>query len=241
MISYPTPRSGRAAPGFSFALLAGAIAFTLLLLAGIMAAHGREARFERLLADQAIARLNAELAQPGERVAVFGDSHAAFLAQAGEICGSEPLDAGIGGVTALDYLSLIRERLSFPKPIKVAVLSVGTNSARRKIVPHDVSDFRQEASALVAALSPAVGELYVAGPPPIGAEATAQYDLAALGRYTAVLAEICRTARCTFIDPYSAIRSTDPMIARPGQMSADGVHLADYRAASRVLANAVCR
>lgn len=240
MNSHRLTRSGRTAPGFSFGRLSAALAVSFLLIAGSTVAHGREPRFERLLADQAIARLNAELAQPGDRVAVFGDSHAALLAQAGKICGSEPLDAGIGGITAPDYLALIRDRLSFPKPIKVAVLSVGTNSARRKMTPHDVSDFRQEASALIEALSPVVGALYVAGPPPLGAEAAGQYDLPALGRYTAVLAEICRAGHCTFIDPYAGIRSADPMIARPGQMSGDGVHLADYRAASRVLAKAIC-
>lgn len=245
MTTHRPTRSGHAAPGLLFRCLAGAAAFAILLIAGggagILAAHGREPRFERLLADQAIARLQADLDHPGERIAFFGDSHAAFLARAGDICGAPPLDAGIGGITASDYLALIRDRLTFPRPIGTAVLSVGTNDARRKVQGHDVAEFRQDASALVAALSAAVGRLYVVAPPPLGLEAASQYDLAALGRYTAVLAEICRSARCTFIDPYAKIRGDDPFVAIAGIMSADGVHLADYRPTSRAIGEAVCR
>ncbi|MBX9911592.1 MAG: SGNH/GDSL hydrolase family protein [Beijerinckiaceae bacterium] len=219
-----------------------AVALAVLAAAGLWLVFWLEGvdrgRYAHLATPERIAGLNRAFAEMGDDVVLFGDSHSEFIGDPSPLCGRSVINAGVGGVSARGYLNLLVE-LRMPRRAKAGLLSIGVNSARKKLLPRSRSDFRDNASDLIAALQQRTQRLVVTALPPVGAEAARLYDLDALKAYSEELDGICRTAGCRFLDPFADIRSENPVIARPGS-TRDGVHLVDYRAPLAKSATLLC-
>jgi len=209
----------------------GLSALALLVLTGTLGfwLEGRDrGEYRHLIAPERIATLHRAFAAMGDDIVLLGDSHSEFIGDPSPLCGRPVINAGVGGVSARGYLNLLDE-LPMPRRANAGLLSIGVNSARKKLLPRSRGDFRDNASALVAALQQRTQRLVVTALPPVGAEAARLYDLDALGAYSEELEGICHKAGCRFVDPFADIRSENPVIARPGS-TRDGVHLVDYSA-----------
>lgn len=185
-------------------------------------------RYDHLIAPDRIAALNRSFAAMGDAIVLFGDSHSEFIGDPSPLCGKPVINAGVGGVSTRGYLLLL-DRLIMPRRASAGLLTIGTNSALAKTLPRSRAAFRDNASALIAALKLRTDRLVVTALPPVGADVAHLFDLAAVKAYSEELESICRKAGCGFLDPFAASRSDNPAIARPGVMR-DGVHLIDYRA-----------
>ncbi|AMJ60505.1 SGNH/GDSL hydrolase family protein [Bosea sp. PAMC 26642] len=222
-----------------------ATAVVLLLMAGagavfLMLDGLDRGRYGHLIAPGRIAALKTEVAAAQGAVVFLGDSHATFLGETPSFCGRRTVNAALGGISAAGYLALLGE-IGTPPRAAMGILSIGTNSARRKLLPRSVQAFRTNAQALIAALSPVTERLFILAVPPVAAEEIATFDRAALAGYSRSLSELCHAPGCRFLDPYAGLRSaTDPVVAKPGATVADGVHLADYAAMRGAVSNAVC-
>ncbi len=211
-----------AAVAVALAVVAAAGLWLVLWLEGV-----DRGRYAHLATPERIAGLNRAFAEMGDDVVLFGDSHSEFIGDPSPLCGRQAINAGIGGISARGYLNLL-DQLRMPRRAYAGLLTIGTNSALDKPLPRSRAAFRDNAAALVAALQTRTQWLVVTAVPPVGPDVAHLFDLAALEAYSEELEGICRKAGCRFLDPFSAIRSENPVIARPGAMR-DGVHLVDYR------------
>lgn len=244
--STPGASSGRLPPWCLALMRPRWLALAALLLGGsvlgawlMLSASLERARYDHLISRQQIEDLNRKLAATKNGTVFFGDSHALFLSGKEPFCGKAVVDAGVGGITITGYRALL-EKLELPSRVPMGVLSIGTNSARRKFLPRSVSQFGDEAEAIIGKLLKHTDFLVVLPLAPVAGNVMPTFDRPALAGFSDKLEALCRLPHCTFIDPYRAIRSNDPLIARPGAMEPDGVHPADYAGARRTLEKAVC-
>lgn len=220
-------------------------ALAVLLLGGGAAialwrdGHDR-GEYKHLLPRERLAAINDAFAAMDDVVVLFGDSHNALLGDPGPLCGRPVVNAGVGGISVNGYRNLFTE-LRMPRPARAALLTIGSNTARKKWLPRSRSAFRDNATALIAAIQAHTKRLVVTAVPPVSADVAHRYDLAALKAYSDELEAICRRAGCLFVDPFAGSRSENPVLARPGVVLSDGVHLADYSAPLATSAALLCR
>lgn len=176
-------------------------------------------------------------AMPPGAVLIAGNSHANLAAQGGLPC-TPLVDAGFPGARA-GAVAQGLSGLRAAAPARLGVLLVGTNDIRRGGAPlsrRARTRFAAEAAADLAWLGANADAVVVAAVPPIGPEAAGKRDPAAVEVYSAILRDLCRDAgRCRFADPFAALRSHEPGLARPGALT-DAIHLADYPAMLAALA-----
>lgn len=219
------------------ALLLGGSLFAAWL---VLSAPLERARYDHLIGQRQLEDLNRNLAAAKAETVFFGDSHAVFMSEKDPFCGKAVLNAGVGGITTTGYRAFM-EKLALPSRIPMGILSIGTNSARRKFLPRNVSRFGVEAEAIIAKLLKRTEFLVVFPLPPIAEDVMPTFDRAAVAGFSDKLAALCHLPHCAFIDPYQAIRSDDPLVARAGTMEPDGVHLVNYARARRAAEEAICR
>jgi hypothetical protein len=211
--------------------LIGGLALAALALAGgalfVWLDGADRGHYAHLVTPDRIAALNRAFAGMGDDVVLFGDSHSEYIGDPSPLCGRPVINAGVGGISARGYLNLLAD-LGMPRRASAGLLTIGINSARKKLTPRSRSAFRDNAAALVAALEARTQKLVVTAIPPVDAEVAHQFDLAALKGYSEEFEDICRRTGCRFVDPFREIRGENPVIARPG-VTRDGVHLLDYR------------
>jgi lysophospholipase L1-like esterase len=211
--------------------LYGGLALAVLALAGggffFWLEGADRGYYAHLVTPDQIAALNRAFASMGDDIVLFGDSHSEYIGDASPLCGRPAINAGVGGISARGYLNLL-EGLRMPRRASAGLLTIGINSARKKLLPRSRSAFRNNAAALVEALESRTQKLVVTAIPPVDAEVAHQFDLAALKGFSEDLEAVCRKTSCRFVDPFVEIRGENPVIARPGA-TRDGVHLVDYR------------
>ena len=174
-------------------------------------------------------------AQPGFAF-LAGNSHA-------EILGSalsrrlHVVNGGIGGTSARGYAAQL-DALPFGARARAAVLFIGTNDIIRRGMPLSVATltgFEAAAIRIIAWLRAHADVVLVAAVPPIGPEAVANRDPAAVVAYSAALQRLCEREGCRFFDPFAGLRDGDVGLTTQAA-PADGVHLRDYDALAAVLA-----
>lgn len=125
----------------------------------------------------------------------------------------------------------------------MAVLFVGTNDILRRAEPLSESTrngFEAATARILVWLSAHAGVVLVAAVPPLGPEAVAIRDPAAVTAYTQALRVLCERRGCRFIDPFAGLR--DGELGLTTQTAPpDGVHLRDYDALAAELAGLLQR
>jgi len=223
--------SYRSLSGQAFRLLCvcALMAFTVSLFAQ----EGPQKWVDMLTQRQA--EINLSLQKPGEKIIIAGDSHSAFTADA-SVCDTNVVNAGANGATTARYLELL-ERIRFKEKAQQSIVLIGTNDTYRKRAV-SLSEFRTNAEKIIWNLSRVSERVIVAALPPISMTKVEEYDDAKANEFSSTLRATCeRFTNCTFSDPHRDFRDLD----RPGTansesyMSADGVHLANYRALTEKL------
>lgn len=207
-----------------------AVAATVLIGTGLGLHALRSPKPDSDYVQSRLAAITTALAAaPRDAVLLVGNSHAALAAMAAPAC-TAWINAGIGGADARGYAALL-DRLPAGPPIRVGVLLLGTNELVRRrhpLAPKIQTRFRADAARVLAWLQARAARVVVVAVPPIGATATDLRDPAAVAVYSDLLAGLCRSPACRFVDPFTGLRAGDGL-ARDGALP-DGVHLADYPA-----------
>lgn len=197
----------------------------------------RNARLVREHLDRRLPEIRAALAtaRPGF-VFLAGNSHAEIVGTA--LARRMPVvNGGIGGTSARGYAAQI-DALPFDSRAGVAVLFVGTNDILRRADPTAESvrsGFEAAAARIVDWLRARADRVLVAAVPPLGPEAAAIRDPAAVAVYTAALRSLCERHGCRFFDPFADLRDGEPGLTTQAAPP-DGVHLRDYDALAAALA-----
>lgn len=187
--------------------------------------------------DRRLPEIRAALAgaRPGF-VFLAGNSHAEIVGPL--LAGRTPLvNGGIGGTSARGYAAQL-DRLSFGARARVAVLIVGTNDILRRADPlseRTRSGFEAAVARIVDRLRAHADRVLVAAVPPLGPEAAAIRDPAAVAAYNETLRGLCERHGCRFIDPFAGLRDGEPGLTSQAAPP-DGVHLRDYDGLADALA-----
>ncbi|OHV14956.1 hypothetical protein BK022_22580 [Methylorubrum extorquens] len=191
------------------------------------------ARVDRRVAAHAARRVPeilAALQQAGpDSILLAGNSHAELAGRTGEDCGVKLINAGVGGVRANEYATILT-RLAKSRRMREAVLLIGTNDIHPRNKPLSALarlHFTAEVTRILALLGERADRITVAAVPPIGAEAVRRHDPAAVASHSDLLRGLCHEPRCRFVDPFEALRSQEAGVAVPGVLT-DAIHLADY-------------
>ncbi|WP_197430591.1 MULTISPECIES: SGNH/GDSL hydrolase family protein [Methylobacterium] len=189
----------------------------------------RNARLAREHLDRRLPEIRTALAQaqPGF-VFLAGNSHAEIVAPA--LARRVLLvNGGIGGTSARGYAAQL-DALPFSARAGTAVLFVGTNDILRRADPLSESTragFEAAAARIIDWLRAHADVVLVAAVPPLGPEAAAIRDPAAVDAYSAVLRSLCERHGCRFLDPFAGLRDGGPGLTTQAAPP-DGVHLRDY-------------
>ncbi|KQP59934.1 hypothetical protein ASF41_09530 [Methylobacterium sp. Leaf111] len=228
------PRSG---PWTRRGLLAGGVGAAALGIVGLGAGgilappdavrHDRQIAEAHLAARLPAIRAALAAARPGF-VFLAGNSQAELL---GAAMARRPdvVNGGIGGTSARRYAGAI-DGLAFPVRAGVAVLFVGTNDILRRADPLSArmaGGFAAATGRIVTWLAANADRVLVAAVPPIGPEAGAERDPAAVAGYTALLRDLCARQGCRVFDPFADLRDGPPGLTTRA-VPPDGVHLRDY-------------
>ncbi|KQP42975.1 hypothetical protein ASF49_01145 [Methylobacterium sp. Leaf104] len=201
-----------------------------------MAGASEDAQRNRQLAGEHLMRrlpaIRAALsaAQPGF-VFLAGNSHAELLGTLLARRLPRVVNGGIGGTSARRYAAEL-DGLTFPVRAGVAVLFLGTNDILRHAAPLSQSTlggFEAAAARSLERLRANADLVLVAAVPPIGPEARADRDPAAVAAYSAALRGLCARHGCRFFDPFAALRDGEAGLTTQ-TAPPDGVHLRDYEA-----------
>lgn len=216
----------------------GAVALLLSLL--IFFAWSAARHPGRLVTDDRVAEINAELARDGDYVLLAGDSNISLLGNPDLNCGRRTVNAGIVGINAAGYLWLL-DRLHFVRRARMALLTLGTNSLPRKRWGDRLPEFRRDVDETIMSMMGAADGLVVTAVPPFAQALEAKLDVDAVERFSEHLRSFCQAKGCIYADPFLALRTSRFGIARDGAMAEGGLHLADYQAPFRAVAPLLCR
>lgn len=223
--------SYRSLSGQAFRLLC--VCMLMAFTVSLFAQEGQKKWADMLTQRQA--EINLNLQKAGEKIIIAGDSHAAFTGDAGA-CDANVVNAGANGATTSRYLELL-EQIRFKEKAQQSIVLIGTNDTYRKRAV-SLTEFRANAEKIIWNLSRVSERVVVAALPPISMTKVEEFDDAKANEFSSSLQATCkRFANCTFSDPHRDFRDPD----RPGTansdsyMSADGVHLANYRALTEKL------
>jgi lysophospholipase L1-like esterase len=213
---------------------AAALATGALGAGGLLGPSGTGDRNRQIAEAHRAARLPAiraalAAARPGF-LFLAGNSHAELLGNA-LAHRSSVVNGGIGGTSARRYAGEIAG-LSFPVRAGVAVLFVGTNDILRRADPlsaRTAGGFEAATAQLLTWLAAHADRVLVAAVPPLGPEAAAERDPAAVAAYTAILRGLCARHGCRVFDPFADLRDGPPGLTTRA-VPPDGVHLRDYDA-----------
>lgn len=235
-------RDGRTGPWTRRRLIAGGVGAAALGAVALGTGFGppEAARRNREIADaHRAARLPAiraalAAARPGF-LFLAGNSHAELL---GNALAGRPgvVNGGIGGASARRYAGAV-DGLAFPVRAGTAMLFVGSNDILRRADPLSArtrDGFEAATARILGWLTANADTVLVAAVPPLGPEAQAERDPAAVDAYTAVLRDVCARSGCRVFDPFAALRDGGPGLTTGA--TPDGVHLRDYAALAVVLA-----
>lgn len=189
----------------------------------------RNAQLAREHLDRRLPEIRAALAEakPGF-VFLAGNSHAEIVAPI--LARQMPvINGGIGGTSARGYAAQL-DALPFGARAGSALLFVGTNDILRRADPLSEatrSGFVAAAARIIDWLSAHAEVVLVAAVPPLGPEAEAIRDPAAVVAYTEALRRLCERHGCRFFDPFAGLRNGNPGLTTQAAPP-DGVHLLDY-------------
>ncbi|MGU3360601.1 SGNH/GDSL hydrolase family protein [Methylobacterium sp. M6A4_1b] len=212
------------------------VAAGVTLAAAAPAGSTDEAQRNTQLADahrtQRLPAIRAALsaARPGF-VFLAGNSHAELIGDLLALRLPGLVNGGIGGTSARRYAAEL-DGLTFPVQAGVAVLFLGTNDILRRAAPLSagtLGGFEAAAARSLERLRANADLVLVAAVPPIGPEARADRDPAAVAVYSAALRGLCARHGCRFFDPFAALRDGEAGLTRQAA-APDGVHLRDYAA-----------
>ncbi len=210
------------------------------LAAAAVGAEGQaqtSAQLAREHLDRRLPEIRAALteAKPGF-VFLAGNSHAEIVAPALDRQ-MHVVNGGIGGTSARGYAAQI-DALPFSARAGTAVLFVGTNDILRRADPLSEatrSGFEAAAARIVEWLRVHADVVLVAAVPPLGPEAVAGREPAAVAAYTEALRSLCEQHGCRLFDPFASLRNGEPGLT-PEAAPPDGVHLRNYDALAAELA-----
>ncbi|MFC6775311.1 SGNH/GDSL hydrolase family protein [Methylobacterium gregans] len=201
----------------------------------------RNLRLAREHLDRRLPAIRAALAEATSGfVFLAGNSHAEIVGTA--LARWMPVvNGGIGGTSARGYAAQL-DALVFGARAGTAVLFVGTNDILRRADPLSEatrSGFEAAAVRILDWLCAHADRVLVAAVPPLGPEAAAIRDPAAVDTYTAALRSLCeqrgRRFSCRFFDPFAGLRNGEPGLTTQAAPP-DGVHLRDYDSVAAELA-----
>lgn len=189
----------------------------------------RSARLARAHLDQRLPEIRAALSGAGPGfVFLAGNSHAEIVAPA--LARRMPVvNGGIGGTSARGYAAQL-DALPFGARAGTAVLFVGTNDILRRADPLSESTragFEDAAARIIDWLHAHADAVLVAAVPPLGPEAAAIRDPAAVDAYTAALRSLCGRHGCRLVDPFARLRDGEPGLTTQAAPP-DGLHMRDY-------------
>jgi lysophospholipase L1-like esterase len=158
--------------------------------------------------------ISSALARFDDAIVVLGDSIVEASTLPPSACGRPIVNAGIAGASTASQLGSMLAVALGNKRAALVVVSLGTNDA---VLSHGVERYRSNYRGLLtelAALTP--HSAIVAVPPPDPElEGGKQVSVAMIDSYNAILPELAKEARATFI----------PLPAMPEHHTIDGVHL----------------
>ncbi|GLS44289.1 GDSL-type esterase/lipase family protein [Methylobacterium brachythecii] len=211
-------------------LLAVGVVATAAKAVGAAVESRRNTQLARIHLGRRLPVIRAELAaaQPGF-LFLAGNSHAECGGLA--LAQSMPLvNGGIGGASARGYARQLGEMPVMARA-GVAVLFVGSNDIMRRASPLSEktrAGFVVAVGHILEWLRANADVVLVAAVPPLGPEAVAMRDPAAVTAYGDVLRRLSVDYGCRFIDPFATLR--DGADGTTTHACADGVHLRDYEA-----------
>ena len=154
------------------------------------------------------------LARVDDPIVILGDSITEASTLPRSLCGHPVVNAGIGGVSTESGMdSLLTQSLDGKRAVLV-VVALGANDAA---IPNSVERYRSNYRALLETLSTVTPRLAILAipPPEAGLEEVKKTRLAVIDSYNAVLPELAKEARATFI----------ALPAMPERHTLDGLHL----------------
>lgn len=235
-LGLPESPSGRGMRRLAIVVALSAMLAAPAIVAAPMAGSTEEAERNRQLASehlmQRLPAIRAALsaAQPGF-VFLAGNSHAELLGNVLARRLPAVVNGGIGGTSARRYAAEL-DGLSVPVRAGVAVLFLGTNDILRHAAPlseRTLGGFEAAASRSLEWLRANADLVLVAAVPPIGPEAQADRDPAAVAAYSTALRDLCDRHGCRFFDPFADLRDGEAGLTTQAAPP-DGVHLRDYEA-----------
>jgi hypothetical protein len=160
-------------------------------------------------------------------ILIAGDSHALALAK-DPICGEQPADGGVAGITAIRYAEAWNA--TAPKATyRAIVVSLGSNDQQIRRHPEQARTHRAQIRAmrhLIVAMQRRTPLVVVLAIPPNTAGTRAVTAIGIRER-NGELAALCADLGCRYVDPYAATREADGQTMRSGY-SDDGVHYKTY-------------
>ena len=158
--------------------------------------------------------IRSTLARLDDAIVILGDSIVEASTLPRSLCGHPIVNAGIGGASTASGLGSILAEALGGKRAALVVVALGTNDAA---IPHSVEQYRSNYRVLLtelAAVTPRSAILPIP-PPEIGLEEAKKVSVAVIDNYNALLPELAKEARATFI----------PLPAMPERHTLDGIHL----------------
>jgi lysophospholipase L1-like esterase len=158
--------------------------------------------------------IRSTLARLDDAIVILGDSIVEASTLPRSLCGHPIVNAGIGGTSTASGLGSILAEALGGKRAALVVVALGTNDAA---IPHSVEQYRSNYRALLAelaAVSPRSAILAIP-PPESGLEEAKKVSLALIDSYNALLPELAKEARATFIS----------LPSMPERHTLDGIHL----------------
>ena len=158
--------------------------------------------------------IRSTLARLDDAIVILGDSIVEASTLPRSLCGHPIVNAGIGGASTASGLGSILAEALGGKRAALVVVALGTNDAA---IPHSVEQYRSNYRVLLtelAAVTPRSAILAMP-PPEIGLEEAKKVSVAVIDNYNALLPELAKEARATFI----------PLPAMPERHTLDGIHL----------------
>ena len=154
------------------------------------------------------------LARVDDAIVVLGDSIVEASTLPRSLCGHAIVNAGIGGVSTASGLGAMLAEALGGKRAALVVVSLGANDA---VVPESVERYSANYRALLTELAALTPRRAVAAipPPEAGLEEAKKVSVAVFDSYNAVLPELAKEARATFI----------LLPAMPIRHTIDGIHL----------------
>jgi hypothetical protein len=158
--------------------------------------------------------IRSTLARVDDAVVVLGDSIVEASTLPRSICGHAVVNAGIGGASTTSRLGSILAEALGNKRAALVVVSLGTNDAA---IPDSVEQYKSNYRTLLAELSALTRRSAIAAipPPEAGLEEAKKVGIALINSYNAVLPDIAKEARASFI----------PLPTMPERHTIDGLHL----------------